>query len=973
MKRVILFLLVALTLNAGAQNNADSLERYAYETVKGDPARARIYTLDNGLKVYLTVNTDKPRIQTAIAVRTGGKNDPAETTGLAHYLEHIMFKGTSKYGTMDYEKEKPLLDAIEQLYETYRVTTDPDRRKAIYHQIDSISYEASKIAVANEYNKLMASIGAIGTNAFTSEDVTCYVEDIPSNELDNWAEVQSNRFKDMVVRGFHTELEAVYEEYNRSLNQDIRKVLEALNQMLYPNHPYGKQTVIGTQEHLKNPSITNIKNYFRKYYVPNNVAICMSGDLSFDNVMDIVSKYFGDWQPSAGVEPLAYKQEEPLQGVQTKEVWGTESEMVVLGWRFPGAKEKDADLAQIIGRILSNDKAGLFDTNLNQQQKVLSSGVFVDDMSDYTSLIALAYPKEGQTLDEAKQLMLDQVGKLLRGEFSESLLTAIINNMKLEEMRSMENNRSTALKFVDAFINGKDWKDEVGRLDRLSKLKKEDIKDFAKKMMSDHHYVCVYKRQGEDPNEKKIDKPAISPIEMNRDKQTPFVDAILAKQTDPILPEYVDFDNDIKTYRLKYGNSVMYKQNEKNGLFSLTYVVEHGSKADKFLPYATEYFNYLGTKKQTAEQIQTRLYELACNIFINVNEDQTFITVSGLAENQEKAMALLEDWIKNAKEDQQVYDSYVADALKSREISKASQSSCYDRLYAYCVYGPDNAYTHIPSAEELREASPKAMVERLKDLANYKQVIMYYGPSSLRDITGILNKIHKTAKNPIPAKEDNHYKMQPVEEDEVLIAHYDSKAINMAMFSNNGQAYDPALVPKIALFNEYFGGGMNTIVFQELRESRGLAYQANALYAMPNRKTEPNIFRTFIITQNDKMADCINVFKDIIEHMPLSDKAFPLSQKNLKKQIESERYVGNQLLNYVFRSKKMGLDHDINQDIYREVSRITLKGLEKFDKENVTGRKYKYIILGDENDLDMDYLRKIGKVTILSLEQIFGY
>ncbi len=964
---------MALTLNISAQNETDSLERYPYQTVKGDPTHARIYTLDNGLKVYLMVNTDKPRIQTAIAVRTGGKNDPAETTGLAHYLEHIMFKGTSQFGTQDYEKEKPMLDTIEQLYETYRVTTDPDQRKSIYHQIDSISYEASKIAVANEYDKLMASIGAIGTNAFTSEDVTCYVEDIPSNELDNWAEVQSNRFKDMVVRGFHTELEAVYEEYNRSLNQDIRKVLEALNQLLYPNHPYGKQTVIGTQEHLKNPSITNIKNYFKKYYVPNNVAICMSGDLSFDNVMDIITKYFADWKPSAGVEPLSYKQEEPLQGVQSKEVWGAESEMVVLGWRFPGAKEKDADMAEIIGHILSNNKAGLFDTNLNQQQKVLSSGVYVDDMSDYTSLIALAYPKEGQTLDEAKQLMLDQVGKLLRGEFSESLLTAIINNMKRDEMRAMENNRSSALKFVDAFINEKDWQDEVTRLDRLSKIKKQDVKDFAKKMMSDHHYVCVYKRQGEDPNEKKIEKPAISPIEMNRDKQTPFVDAIMDKETDPILPEYVDFDNDIKTYRLKHGNTVMYKQNEKNGLFYLTYVVEHGNKADKFLQYATEYFNYLGTKKLASDQIQTQLYELACDINFNVYEDQTYIHLSGLAENQEKAMALLEDWIKNAKEDQQVYEAYVDDVLKSREMSKADQSSCYDHLYAYCAYGPYNAYTNIPSAQELREISPKAMVGKLKDLANYKQVIMYYGPSSMRDITDALNKIHKTAKNPVPAKEDNHFKMLPVEEDEVFIAHYDSKAINMAMFSNNGQAYSEELVPKISLFNEYFGGSMNSIVFQELRESRGLAYQANAVYAMPNRRTEPNIFRTFIITQNDKMTDCINVFKDIIENMPLSDKAFPLAQKNLKKKIESERYVGNQLLNYAFRAKKLGLNHDINQDIYREVSRITLKGLEKFDKENVTDRKYKYIILGDENDLDMDYLRNIGKVNILSLDQIFGY
>lgn len=975
MKKSILALIWAIAINICAQNDSIpfSPDRYHYQTVKGDPRHVKMCTLDNGLRVYLMVNNDQPRIQTAIAVRTGGKNDPAETTGLAHYLEHIMFKGTSQFGTTDYAAEKPMLDQIEQLYETYRVTTDPLKRKEIYHVIDSISYEASKIAVANEYDKLMAAIGSTGSNAFTSEDETVYVENIPANEIDNWAAVQANRFKDMVVRGFHTELEAVYEEYNRSLTQDIRKVLEATNQMLYPNHPYGKQTVIGTQDHLKNPSITNIKNYFQKYYVPNNVAICMCGNLSPDDVMDIITKHFGDWEPSAGVEPLQYVKEQPLKGIQQKEVFGQESELVVVGWRFPGMKEKDCEYAEVIQKLLFNGKAGFFDININQQQKVLSSSIFLDDMSDYTSMLALAYPKQGQTLDEAKQLMLDEVAKLLRGEFSQEKLDAIVNNMKLEEMREMEDNNSSTLRMADAFINERTWDDEVNKIEKIKKMKRQEVIDFARKYLSDHNYVCVYKRQGTDPNEKKIDKPAISPIEMNRDKQTAFVDSILHNNVEPILPEFVDFENDVKSYRLKKGNSVMYRKNEKNGIFSLTYVVEHGSKADKFLPYATDYFNYLGTKKLTNDKIQEQLYALACNIRIRVNEDQTYISISGLAENQAKAMQLFEDWVRNAKPDQKVYDAFVEDAIKSREINKADQSACYSRLYQYAVYGPQNIYTNIPTAEELRSMNPQEMVNKVKQLADYKQIILYYGPSTLHQIAEHVENIHKTSKNPIPPKADNHFKMQSVEENEVFIANYDSKAINMAMFSCNGQTYNPTLVPKIKLFNEYFGGGMNTIVFQELRESRGLAYQANAIYTIPDRKTEPHAFRTFIITQNDKMDNCIDVFHDIIENMPMSDKAFTLSKKNLKKTIESERYVGPGLLNYVFQAKKLGLDHDINEDIYRDASRLTLRGLENFQQTNVKDRKYKYIILGNIEDLDMERLNSIGKVNILTLEQIFGY
>ena len=272
--------------------------QYKYETVPGDPTATRIYTLDNGLKVYLSVNDKEPRIQTMIAVNVGGKNDPAETTGLAHYFEHLMFKGTPDFGTTDYAAEKPMLDSIEALFETYRQTTDSLERLAIYHRIDSISYEASKFAIPNEYDKLMSIIGASGTNAFTSQDMTVYVEDIPSNQVENWAKIEADRFANPVIRLFHTELETIYEEKNMSLTRDNDKVFEALDKALFPHHPYGTQTVLGSQEHLKNPSITNVKNYHKTYYVPNNMAICMSGDFNPNEVIRVIDKYFGDMKPN---------------------------------------------------------------------------------------------------------------------------------------------------------------------------------------------------------------------------------------------------------------------------------------------------------------------------------------------------------------------------------------------------------------------------------------------------------------------------------------------------------------------------------------------------------------------------------------------------------------------------------------------------------------------------------------------------
>ena len=481
----------------------------------GDPTKTRIYTLDNGLKVYLSVNDEEPRIQTYIAVRVGGKNDPAQTTGLAHYFEHLMFKGTEQFGTSDYAAEKPMLDEIERLFEVYRVTTDEDERAAIYRTIDSISYEASKLAIPNEYDKLMSIIGASGTNAFTSTDMTVYVEDIPSNQIENWAMIEADRFKNPVLRLFHTELETIYEEKNMSLTQDSRKVYEAMNAALFPNHPYGKQTVLGTQEHLKNPSITNVKNYHKTYYVPNNMAICMAGDFDPDEVIRIIDKYFGDMQPNPDLPKLEFEPEKPITEPIVKDVYGLESESISIGWRLPASKDPSSDIANMASFILNNGSAGLIDLDLIQEQKILSGYGYASLLPDYGSFELYGKPKEGQTLDEVKDLLMAEVDKLRKGEFDDDLIEATVNNLKLSYMNQLTSNGARAMMAVNSFIDGEDWKTVVTMLDRMAKVTKQDIVDWANKYLTPEGYVAIYKRTGEDKNIQKISAPEITPIVTN--------------------------------------------------------------------------------------------------------------------------------------------------------------------------------------------------------------------------------------------------------------------------------------------------------------------------------------------------------------------------------------------------------------------------------------------------------------------------
>ena len=972
MKKGIRFFLAAAAMSVTSAFMVSCQGNKDYETVEGDLMETRIYTLDNGLKVYLSVNEETPRIQTYIAVRTGSRNDPAETTGLAHYLEHIMFKGSKHFGTCDYEKEKPLLDDIERRFEEYRVTTDPELRKQMYHGIDSVSQLAAQYFIPNEYDKLMAAIGAQGTNAYTSNDVTCYVEDIPSNEIENWLKIEADRFKNMVIRGFHTELEAVYEEKNMSLTQDNRKAIEALLAQLFPTHPYGTQTTLGTQEHLKNPSITNIKNYFNRYYVPNNVAICMAGDFNPEEVIELIKKYFGDWQPNKDLSRPEFEPQPEITAIKDTSVVGLEAECMLMGWRFNGANDPQVDTLDVLTEILANGKAGLFDINLEQQMKARSVSAFTYSFTDYTALIFYAFPKNNQTLEELRALIIEELAKLKNGEFSDELVQSVINNKKRAYYESLITNKSRADMFVDAFINGLEWKNVVGKIGRMEKITKQQLVDFANKHLNDN-FVCVYKRQGEDTSIKKVEKPAITPIPSNRDNASDFLKEIQASKTEPIKPRFVDFEKDMTKAEMPNGLPVLYKKNTTDGLFNLSFVYDYGTENVRGLDLVSDYLNYIGTDKKTSAEIKQEFYKLACNYNISIGDNRTTISLSGLQENMEQALALLEDIIGNAKGDKESYDKLVGMLIKAREDAKSSQRSSFNALRQYAIYGPYNSQRNTLSEKELRAGTPDMLTDMLKPFGELKHTIMYFGPMDVEPFKELIAKEHKMADEPKEAVAEKKYTKLETPENEIVIAPYDAKNIYLMQLHNENKQWTPESEPVVTLFNEYFGGGMNTIVFQELREARGLAYSASSYYNTPSKKDDPEWYYTMIISQNDKMMDCISVFNEILDEMPQSENAFNVAKQSLTKSLESRRTTRFAVLTKYLSNQYLGIDYDINEKIYNALPSLTLQSIVDFEKQNMSKKPYRYIILGNEKELDIKALEKIGKIKRLSTEEIFGY
>lgn len=967
--RILAASLLITFINVSVFKAQPAAHGFKYETVPNDPLNARIYKLDNGLTVYMTVYKNAPRIQTYIATRAGSKNDPQDATGLAHYLEHMLFKGTDKYGSKDYVKEKVELDKVEALFEIYRKTKDEEKRKQIYHQIDSISGYASKFAIANEYDKMLANIGAKGTNAYTWLEQTVYVNDIPSNQFEKWATIEAERFRNPVLRLFHTELEAVYEEKNRGLDSDGSKAWEALLQGLWPVNTYGSQSTLGTIEHLKNPSLTEIKKYYNTYYVPNNMAICLSGDFDPDVTIKIISEKFKDWKskPVPVYQPYI---EKPIVSPVIKEIIGPDAENISIGYRFSGEGSRDADMIMLVNKILSNGKAGLFDLNLNQQQKVLEASSYDMEFKDYSAHIFSASPKEGQTLEQVKDLLLEQVEKIKNADFPDWLLSAIITDMKLEQTKMYERNGSRADAFVDAFITGTKWDAYINTINRLSKITKQEVVDFVNANYK-NNYVVVYKRTGEDSNVQKVIKPVITPVEVNRDAESAFVKTINNSPVKTIDPVFIDYTTDIKKIKLNNNIPVLYTSNTENKTFDMYYVLDMGTDHNKKLGVAINYLKYLGTKELTAAALQEELYKLGCSFDVYVGDDELWVSLSGLTENIEKATKLFEDLLKNAQPNEEALKNLVSDILKKREDAKLSKEEIlFGALSSYGKYGKKSSYTNILSTEELKNLSSQELITIINEITSFEHRVLYYGSNTSDELVSMLNKQHNLpAIKAVPAP----VKFPELDaNNNVYIVDYDMKQAEVIFLSKDG-TYNKDNAAMTRMFNEYFGGGMASVVFQEMRESKALAYSVYCSYSTPRKKSECNYVFSYIGTQADKLPEAMNGMMELINNMPESENNFKASKESIMNAIRSERITKASVLFNYENAQRLGLDYDIRKDIYKNVVNLTFPEIKKFELDHLKNQKYTVLVIGKKENLDLKTLEKYGKLNFLTLQDVFGY
>lgn len=970
---ITLALSFVLTFSAIAQNKyiwkTGKQDGYTYQYVENDPTGARYYTLNNGLTVILAENHKEPNIQTYIAVKAGAKTDPATHTGLAHYLEHMLFKGTDKFGSLDYEKEKPLLDRIEALYEKYNQTTDEEKRKEIYSEIDRVSNEAAKFAIANEYDKLMSAMGARGTNAFTSFEQTVYTENIPASAVDKYLAVQAERFRNPVFRIFHTELEAVYEEKNRTLDSDGRKVFEVMFEELFKNHNYGLQTTIGTIEHLKNPSLVEIRKYYNTYYVPNNMGIIMVGDFQINEMIKKVDKAFA-YMKKSELKPYSFEPEKPIETPIVRKVIGPESERVMIGYRFPGSSSRDAQMLELMSSILSNGSAGLIDLNLVKQQKLLGASAFPYVLRDYGVLLVSGSPTEGQSTEEVKDLLLKEIDNIKNGNFSEEIITSISNNIKKSNINTYDSFTRSASVLMDHFTSETNWANTLAFSDHITRVSKQDIMNFAKKYLKDN-YVVVYKKQGRDENTTKVDKPQITAVEVNREAESDFLGYVNNIPETPVDPVWLDYNKDIEQSNL--GNyPLLTVQNKNNDLFGLYYHFNTGSYADKLLPIASNYLRFVGTQDKTADEITQAFYALATNFSVSTQGEESYISIGGLQENFDESVQLFHDLIENAQADEAALDAYIARLKQSRDNNKKNKGAIQRGLLSYAQYGADNPFNYELTDEELDDLTAEQLLDALKDLMSYQFKILYYGPKTNKEIGKQLSSLINTKKRIKAMPNAKEFKQRDIKKNEVYFADYDMVQVEVSFYRNAGD-YNAAKVPAIRLFNEYFGGGMGSIVFQTIRESKALAYSTYAGLSTASRLNRQNTFSAYVGAQNDKFESAVEAMHELLDEFPESNRSFGNAKEAMQKKLVTDRINDASILFSYLNAERLGLDYDIRKTTYESLANLDLSDLNNLHQNLIQKKPYAYCIITDENNISEEQLNALGELKKLSLEEIFGY
>ena len=644
-----------------------------------------------------------------------------------------------------------------------------------------------------------------------------------------------------------------------------------------------------------------------------------------------------------------------------------------MGFRFKGASDKDATMISMVDMILSNSVAGLIDINLNQSQEIIGGGSWTYILQDYSLHTFYGSPSKGQSLEEVKDLLLEQIEEIKSGNFEEWLIDAVISDLKISQIKKYETNSGRANEFVQAFTLNMDWKDYQNKINQLELITKQEIVDFVNDRYRDN-YVVVYKRLGEDKSSVKVTKPEITPVSINRTDQSVFLKDYMRQvdKTIKIQPVFLDFSKDISQSKVGDVN-LLYKTNHDNDRFRLRYIIDMGNDHNNKFGLAVDYLNFLGTKDMSPAEKQQEFYKLGSDLSVSCNSDRIQITLSGLQENFEASVILLEDILKNATGDEDALIDLKNNILKSRNDAKLNKRVILQRaMMNYARYGDNSSFTNILTEDELKNVTSTDLLDIINNFTTYEHRLSYYGPEDLESVAYSLSDLHidKFNLKDLPSKKE--FTEKDLDDPIVYVLDYDMKQAEILMISK-GEQLNKEKYSKIKFHNEYFGGGMSSIVFQDMRESKALAYSVYSTYRIPTKINEHHYLLSYIGTQSDKLEEAMAGMSELLNVMPEADANMKNAKEAIIKKIRTERITKSRVIDEYEKLSRMGINYDIRKDLYENISSFDMATLREFHNNHIANDTRVVMVIGSIKDLDLKVLEEYGEIKILSLEEVFGY
>jgi predicted Zn-dependent peptidase len=921
------------------------------EPLPGDPMGVTVHRLSNGMTVYVSTNRQEPRFSAWIAVRTGSRNDPADSTGLAHYLEHMLFKGTDELGTLDFEAERPHLARIAELYDALRNTEDPAARAEIFAEIDRRTQATAQWAIPEEMSRIYGLLGIEGFNAFTDDDSTVYIADVPSNRLRAFATVEAERFRDATFRLFYPELESVYEEKNLSLDEPWDQIDEAIRLALFPRHPYGTQPTIGHREHLETPAYGDMVAYHRRWYAPNNMAILLAGDIDAATAVPVLEATLGTLPPQP-LEAPAPGDLAPVRGRMVREVLAEGEESVTIAWRTVAGTHADEPAIAVLELVLDNATSGLLNVELELTQKVPDASSWATHMREAGYFGVSAIAREGQRLEEVERLLLGVVAKLRAGEVDLRTIEAILLHEDLDDKRRIESNEGRIERLYDAYIGRRTWPEVLERDDRLRRITKDDVVAAANRYLGDDH-VVVHRRRGT-PTRPKIDKPKITPIAVDETRQSEFRRTIAAIPATPLEPRWIVEGEHYERRTLPSGPLVAVR-NPRNDLYEVAYVIERGHREDRLLCHGLRLLELSGSGGKSAQALRDELYALGTAIEFDCGADEVTISVEGLDRTMDASLRLLQQWLAGATFDPATLAGLTDNVISERRDLLDDPASLEHVLRAHAFFGPRSAYRVEPSNRELRAAKPTALAKLVRGLLDYRRRTYYFGPRDADAVRGVV-ELGGGTRDPGPAFVTEY---RAVTRPTIYFVHKDVTAASIRLAIPQG-VLPPERRAEALLLGEYVDGNMGSLLFLELREARGLVYTTSGYEHTGYRRGEPWAFLGRIETQADKTVDALGTYLEVIRR-PLAEARLTAAKESLEQSYRGSGIDPRRVPWWVRTWDERGDASDPRPRERAVSARLDVEGLRPL-ATTLGSPAIIVSIVGDRDRIDLAKLKALGEV-----------